>query len=121
MSKVRLQVLNETTGEVIEEVDVLTSAECVKFEDGETFQEKLNKGKLKGDTGARGPQGLQGPKGDTGAQGPQGLKGADGAKGATGAQGPKGDKGDKGQPGDGIRFGTSYQTSTISTLFLKKM
>ena len=56
-------------------------ASMIVFTDGETFQNKLDAGTLKGekgDTGAQGPQGLKGEKGDTGAQGPQGLKGSDG-------------------------------------------
>lgn len=44
----------------------------------------------KGDTGERGPQGIQGPQGEKGAQGP---------KGDTGPQGEKGDKGDTGPQG----------------------
>ena len=60
----------------------------------------------KGDTGAKGDQGL---KGDTGAKGDQGLKGDKGAKGDQGLKGDKGDtgakgdqglKGDKGDPGN---------------------
>ena len=95
-------------------------ASMIIFTDGETFQNKLDSGTLKGDkgdtgatgpkgpkgdTGAQGPQGLKGEKGDTGAQGPQGLKGdkgdtgATGPKGDTGAQGPQGLKGDKGDTG----------------------
>ena len=61
--KVQVQLLNEQTGEFLEDVDVLTSAGAVAFEDGETFQQKLDSGKLKG------------PKGDTGATGPQGPAG----------------------------------------------
>ena len=56
-------------------------ASLIVFTDGETFQNKLDAGTLKGekgDTGAQGPQGLKGEKGDTGAQGPQGEKGSDG-------------------------------------------
>ena len=89
-------------------------ADMIRFDDGDTFQGKLDAGELtgppgtggavgpqgpkgdKGDTGATGPQGLKGDKGDTGAQGPQGLKGD---KGDTGAQGPQGLKGDKGDTG----------------------
>lgn len=93
LKKVRIQLLNEETGTVIEEVDVLTTANAVTFADGETFQQKLDAGKLKGqkgDTGATGSQGVagaQGPKGDRGETGPagaQGLKGDTGAKGNTG-------------------------------------
>ena len=101
LRKVRIQLLNESTGAVEEEVNVLTSAECVTFADGETFEQKLAAGKLTG------------PKGATGAQGPQG---ATGPKGATGSQGPKGDKGD---PGDTVKVGTSLSNATQKKLFFK--
>ena len=74
-------------------------ASMIIFTDGETFQNKLDAGTLKGDTGAQGPQGLKGENGDTGEQGPQGLKGEKGDTGATGPKGPKGDKGDTGAQG----------------------
>ncbi|HFI0035846.1 TPA: LPXTG cell wall anchor domain-containing protein, partial [Streptococcus suis] len=45
----------------------------------------------KGDTGATGPVGPQGPKGDTGATGPVGPQGPKGDTGATGPAGPQGD------------------------------
>ena len=61
--KVRVQLLDENTNEVLEEVDVLTSADCVTFSDGETFQQKLDNGKLKGDTGAKGATGATGQRG----------------------------------------------------------
>lgn len=132
--KVQVELLDEQTGAVIEPVDVLTSADCVTFTDGETFQQKLNTGKLtgpKGATGAQGIQGAQGPKGDAGlqgAQGPKGEQGLQGAKGATGdrgqagangtngAQGPKGDKGD---PGDSIKVGTTIANAVSRKLFFK--
>ena len=113
LRKVRVQLLNESTGAVEEEVDVLTSAKCVTFADGETFEQKLAAGKLtgpKGATGAQGPQGIQGPKGETGERG---ATGAAGAKGATGAQGPKGD------PGDTVKVGTSLSNATQKKLFFK--
>ena len=113
LRKVRVQLLNESTGAVEEEVDVLTSAKCVTFADGETFEQKLAAGKL---TGPKGATGAQGPKGDTGATGPQGPQGATGAKGATGSQGPKGDKGD---PGDTVKVGTSLSSATQKKLFFK--
>lgn len=81
LRKVRVQLLNESTGAVEEEVNVLTSAECVTFADGETFEQKLAAGKLtgpKGATGAQGPQGIQGPKGETGERGATGAAGAKG-------------------------------------------
>lgn len=64
LRKVRVQLLNESTGVVEEEVDVLTSAKCVTFGDGETFEEKLAAGKLTG------------PKGDPGKTGASGTDGA---------------------------------------------
>lgn len=65
----------------------------VKFTDGETFQQKLDLGKLtgpqgpKGEKGDRGPQGIQGPKGDTGDKGPKGDKGDIGPQGPPGPPG----------------------------------
>lgn len=100
LSKVRVQLLNEETGAVIKEVDVLTSADAVTFADGETFQQKLASGKLKG------------LKGDTGATGP---------KGDTGARGPQGPKGDKGDPGDSVKVGATYASGTAVKLFFKEI
>ncbi|WP_061343005.1 collagen-like protein [Clostridium botulinum] len=146
MEKVRVQLLDEKTGAVVNEVDVLTSADCVTFSDGQTFQQKLNNGTLKGakgDQGAQGPQGVkgdtgntgsqgakgdkgdpgvQGPKGDAGATGAQGPKGDTGAKGATGDRGPQGaqgPKGDKGDSGETVRVGATYANSTQVKLFFK--
>lgn len=48
-------------------------ASQVKFTDGQTFQQKLDAGTLKGE---------KGDKGETGAQGPAGAKGAKGDTGA---------------------------------------
>lgn len=64
LNKVRVQLLNSTTDEVLQEVDVLTSADAVTFADGQTFQQKLDSGVLKGNTGATGPQGVQGIQGE---------------------------------------------------------
>lgn len=69
LKKVRVEIIDKETGEK-EEVDVLTSADCVAFEDGETFQQKLDNGSLKGQ---QGEQGIQGPKGDKGEPG-DGIK-----------------------------------------------
>ncbi|MEG2787338.1 MAG: hypothetical protein RR942_05900 [Romboutsia sp.] len=122
LKKVRVQLLNEQTGAVEEEVDVVTSADSVVFEDGETFQQKLRLGKLKGDAG------IQGPKGDVGPTGSQGPKGEPGISGSNGSQGPKGDKGDigpqgpkgdKGESGDSIKVGSSLSTASNSKLFFK--
>lgn len=103
LNKVRVQLLNETTGAVEQEVDVLTSADSVTFNDGETFQQKLDAGKLKG------------AKGDTGATGATGAKGEKGDTGATGAQGAKGDTGTRGSV---WYSGTAITgTSTTATIF----
>ena len=80
-------------------------ANMIIFTDGETFQDKLDAGTLKGDKGDKGeqgPQGIQGPKGekgDTGAKGEQGLPGIQGPKGDAGAKGDKGEKGEQGPQG----------------------
>ena len=125
LNKVRVQLLDEETGSVLEEVDVMTSADAVSFADGQTFQQKLDAGLLKGqkgDTGAigpkgdTGPQGETGPKGATGDVGPKGEKGDTGATGPQGSQGPKGDKGDTGET---VRVGTDYSTATQAKLFFK--
>ena len=63
--KARITLLNESGG-VEGYVDPQTSADMVKFSDGETFQEKLDAGTLKGEPGETGPQGPAGeqePKG----------------------------------------------------------
>lgn len=51
LKKVRVQLLDPETGSLIEDVDIVTSADSVSFTDGETFQQKLDLGKLKGDKG----------------------------------------------------------------------
>ena len=56
-------------------------ASSVIFDDGKSFQQKLESGELKGqkgDTGPAGPTGPQGPAGAKGATGAAGAKGADG-------------------------------------------
>lgn len=87
LNKVRVQLLDAVSGAVLEEVDVLTSADAVTFADGQTFQQKLDAGLLKGAKGDAGAQGIQGPKGDTGAQGLKGDKGDAGEQGVKGADG----------------------------------
>ena len=69
--KVRVQIYDDD-GQELGDADVQTSADMVFFADGETFQEKLDKGELRGQAGATGP------KGDTGATGPKGATGATG-------------------------------------------
>lgn len=78
--KVRVQ-LYDKEGNLLGDADVQTTADLVYFEDGETFQQKLDSGKLKGATGATGPQGPIGHTGAVGAQGPQGLQGPKGGSG----------------------------------------
>jgi hypothetical protein len=56
-------------------------ASSVIFDDGKSFQQKLESGELKGEKGDTGPAGPTGP------QGPAGAKGATGAAGAKGADG----------------------------------
>lgn len=60
--KVRVQVLGEN-GEVLGDADVQTSADLVFFEDGQTFQQKLDSGELKGADGATGAKGETGQRG----------------------------------------------------------
>ena len=69
------------------------AAAQVYFTDGQTFQQKLDNGSLKGE------QGPQGPQGEPGLQGEQGEQGPTGPTGATGPQGPKGDTGAAGTNG----------------------
>ncbi len=75
-------------------------ASMILFTDGKNFQEKLNDGTLKGDTGEQGPKGDKGDPGDQGPQGIQGPKGDKGDTGEQGIQGEQGPKGDKGDPGE---------------------
>lgn len=75
--KVRVQIYDDD-GQELGDADVQTAADMVLFADGETFQEKYDKGKLKGETGAAGA------RGDTGATGAKGDTGAKGEKGETG-------------------------------------
>ena len=94
-------------------------ADMVVFEDGETFQNKLDKGTLKGDKGDTGPQGPKGDKGDTGPQGiqgPQGLKGDKGDTGATGPQGPQGPTGATGPQGPKGEQGIQGPQGTTPTI-----
>lgn len=52
--KIQIQLLNPSTGEVLQDVNPLTSADAVQFTDGDTFQGKLDAGKLIGPKGATG-------------------------------------------------------------------
>ena len=136
--KVQIQLLNEKTGAVIEDVDPLTSADAVTFTDGETFQQKYDSGKLRGQTGAAGAAGAKGANGTTftptvsstgvlswtnngNLVNPTSvnIKGPKGDTGATGAPGATGPKGDKGDTGETVRVGTSYNTAQQVKLFFK--
>ena len=91
------------------------NASQITFSDGQTFQEKLDTGILKGDRGEQGPKGLQGPKGDTGEQGPQGLQGIQGEKGDPGIQGEIGPQGPAGANGqDGLTTAISVNGNTYT-------
>lgn len=107
LTKVRMQILDAETDEVLEEVDVLSSASSILFPDGINLEEKIDQ--------IEKMEGPQGPKGDIGATGPQGPKGDTGAKGATG---PQGAKGDTGQRGSNWYQGTAITgTSTTAAVF----
>ena len=60
------------------------NADGIVFDDGETFQDKLDSGTLRGQQGVQGEQGIQGIRGE------QGIQGAKGDKGDTGSQGIQG-------------------------------
>lgn len=103
--KVRVQLYDDD-GTLMGDADVQTIAELVYFADGQTFQDKLDNGTLKGPVGATGPQGQKGATGPAGAQGPAG---------AIGPQGPAGKDGGR------IKVGASYATATEKNIFLKTL
>ena len=72
----------------------------IRFDDGETLQEKFTNGSLKGEPGKDGKDGEKGDKGDKGDKGSQGDRGNQGPTGFKGEKGDKGDKGDTGDKGD---------------------
>ena len=108
------------------------NANQITFSDGETFQDKLDAGILKGEQGLPGADGAKGDKGDPFTYAdftPEqlaALKGEKGDKGDPGEQGPQGPKGDIGPAGtngqDGLTVavsvnGTTYQhTDGVITL-----
>lgn len=55
LTKIRLQIIDKETGQVLEDVDVMTASDCVLFSDGKTLLEKIDE-----------IQKAQGPKGDKG-------------------------------------------------------
>lgn len=134
LARVRAQLLDADTNEVIKDVDVLTSPGAVLCGEGKTLTDVLSEMKTtpgaKGDKGDTGAQGIQGVKGETGSQGIQGEAGLPGAQGIQGVQGnagiqgvagAKGDKGDKGEPGDKIKIGTDIATAREAILFFKEV
>lgn len=65
-----------------------------------------------GEPGVQGPQGLQGPQGDPGQAGPAGQTGPQGPQGVQGPQGPTGPQGPKGDPGAaGANGKSAYQAA----------
>ena len=78
------------------------NASQITFNDGQSFQDKLNNGALKGD------------KGDTGETGPQGPAGVDGTPGAKGDKGEVGEQGPKGDTGPAGKDGTDGLTTAVS-------
>ena len=140
--KVQIQLLNEKTGAVIEDVDPVTSADAVTFTDGETFQQKYDAGKLRGQTGATGAAGAKGANGTTftppvssagvlswtnngnlvnptsvNIKGPKGDTGATGAPGATGPKGDKGNTGATGPQGPKGDKGDTGETVRVGTSY----
>lgn len=117
---------------------VVGNANQITFSDGQSFQDKLDNGILKGakgdqgDVGPQGPAGEQGPKGDTGEAGAKGDKGdkgdaftyADftpeqlaalkGDKGDPGEQGPAGIQGPQGIQGEAGPAGVDGLTTAIT-------
>ena len=82
-------------GSDFDEIHFKTNSNQVVFDDGETFQQKLDSGTLKGEQGERGLAGAVGPQGPQGEIGPQGE---------AGPQGPQGPKGENGKDGVGIQI-----------------
>ena len=54
LKKVRVQLRNENTGELMEDVDILTSNDCVFFEDGKNYTQKFSSPEIKGEAGIPG-------------------------------------------------------------------
>ena len=92
-------------------------ASSVIFDDGKSFQQKLESGELKGqkgDKGATGATGAKGDKGATGATGAKGEKGDTGPAGPTGPQGPAGAKGATGAAGAKGADGKSVKAISLT-------
>lgn len=118
--KVRVQ-LYDADGNLLGDADVQTSADLVFFEDGESFQQKFEKGKLKGMRGEPGPQGPIGPTGLQGLQGPPGETGPQGKKGDTGAAGQRGIQGPPGKRGSTWFAGTAVTGFTESVVIFPEL
>lgn len=71
------QGLKKNFDAIVDSLNGDFKASQVKFTDGQTFQQKLDNGTLKGE---------KGDKGETGAQGASGAKGDKGDAGAAGAK-----------------------------------
>lgn len=117
LKKVQVQLINAETGQVEEDVNVITAPEAVLFDDGKNLTEKLETIQLT--PGPKGDTGSPGVKGDTGPQGAQGIQGVQGNAGIQGIAGEKGDKGDKGEPGDTVKVGTDLATARQVGVFFK--
>lgn len=57
LMKVRAQLIDKVTKLPMQDIDILTSTDCVYFPDGETLEEKWERGDLKGDPGNDGNDG----------------------------------------------------------------
>ena len=71
---------------------------------------------LRAQKGQKGDPGPQGPKGDTGARGPQGIEGNQGPKGDTGAQGPQGIQGPPASAAFSSAEGTAVTLAPYATV-----
>lgn len=76
--------LQENFEQIVDALNGDFEASQVKFSDGQTFQQKLDNGTLKGDKGDTGATGAAGKDGATGAKGDKGDTGATGAAGKDG-------------------------------------
>lgn len=116
---------NELVGNKTSE-ELGINSDTVKFTDGETFQEKYDKGELKGQPGENGVDGKDGIDGKDGTDGTDGksayeiaveegftgteeewlasLKGEQGIPGQDGEQGVPGQNGQDGAPGIGLDY-----------------
>lgn len=104
---------NPDTGEVIDKLYPITTAENIVFEDGDNLQEKFDDNNLSGNNSFTWRPSVDGegyltweinnlthPPTRSFIKGPTGEQGAVGPKGDTGEQGPRGYTGDKGEKGD---------------------